>query len=227
MKSKNATPLTDALMGTRHPRIDFRNDEGKKASEFLTPVLQPHISDGSSVLDLGCGGGGTTFRAEMCGGQAVGIDCAESAIAFAREVAEAMGSSARFDVGDFTEMPYPDASFEVAQFPNNICECSYEKVAAIIRETHRVLKPQGIFVVTMRDNARILCAQDSRDGFPWELGSGKQAGTINIPEVGSFPYPTYFWTCGFAIHVIGEYFDLISLNELEKDRQALIFENHT
>ncbi len=218
-----ATPLADAYAKIAHPRSDYRTDEGKKVREYLTPALEPYISNNTDTLDLGCGMGGFTLLAENLGGRVTGIDCAESAIRFARNVAEELGSSARFDVGDFSTLPYEDESFDLVIFPNNIIMCSYDEFDKIVHEVHRVLRPKGVFVMTMRDNVRLLYSRGLGAALPWGMASGRKEGTINIPNEGSFSHPTYFWTCGFAVHIASKRLALIELSEWEKDRQALVF----
>ena len=223
MKPSFTTALTDAYVEIAHPRSDYRTDEGKKAREFLAPILTPYIKNNSEVLDLGCGMGGFTFLVETLGGKATGIDCSNSAIEFASTIADEMGSMARFVVGDFTALPFGDGSFDLVLFPNNIVECSYEEMENIAVETKRVLRVGGIFVLTMRDDVKLLHTKGVSGNSLLELTTGKKNGIVNIPGKGTFDYPTFFWTVGFAIHVVGRHLGFVKAEGLYKNRELLVF----
>lgn len=98
MNPEVATALTDTLVEMAHPQTDYRTTEGKKAREFLIPILKPYIVRKSRLPGLGCGMGGATFLAASVGTEAVGIDCTRKAVDFASTVVKDTGLSARFAV---------------------------------------------------------------------------------------------------------------------------------
>jgi SAM-dependent methyltransferase len=84
----------------------------KPFEELLVGELRP----GSSVLDVGCGTGGTTLAAARRlgpGGRCVGIDVSEPMIALARDRAERERSSARFIRADAQAHAFEPATFDV------------------------------------------------------------------------------------------------------------------
>ncbi len=71
-----------------------------------------NIAPGSHMLDVGCGAGQIAIPAARAGVQVIGVDIAENLIEQARARAAVEGLSAKFDVGDAEQLPYPDASFD-------------------------------------------------------------------------------------------------------------------
>ncbi len=107
----------------------------------LLPLLEPH----QSVLDFGCGPGTISvgLATAIAPGELHGIDKEESQINMARAAAKAGGhENTTFHVGDVTDLPFEDDSFNVAH-----CHAVLMHVPdteATLAEVKRVLKPGGI-----------------------------------------------------------------------------------
>lgn len=104
-----------------------------------------HAGPGSRVVDVGCGAGTAVAELAAIGTDAVGIDAAEEAIAFARE----HHPDSRFEVGDAHRLPFPDESFDgyraeklyhALDDPDKACA-----------EARRVLVPGGRIVLLGQD----------------------------------------------------------------------------
>lgn len=70
---------------------------------------------GKRVLDIGCGGGGTTLMmAQRLGldGQCVGVDVSERLVAMARETAPPQGANADFLLADAQDYPFEEGAFD-------------------------------------------------------------------------------------------------------------------
>jgi SAM-dependent methyltransferase len=100
---------------------------------------------GSRVVDVGCGAGTAVAELAAIGADAVGIDAAEEAIAFARE----HHPDGRFEVGDAHRLPFPDESldgyraeklYHALDDPDKACA-----------DAHRVLVPGGRIVLVGQD----------------------------------------------------------------------------
>lgn len=118
------------------------NPEGAMFPE-LRDLLSQNISKGSRCLDLGCGDGGTcgVFLKEHAAAY-VGVDISEAAVNRAR----ALGLDARL-IEDAAKLPFPDGTFDAV-----ICSEVLEHIFlphAVAREVLRVLRPGGIFIVTV------------------------------------------------------------------------------
>ncbi|HVR07301.1 MAG TPA: class I SAM-dependent methyltransferase [Thermoanaerobaculia bacterium] len=101
---------------------------------------------GCSVLDVGCGRGGTLTILDRFfhAGKAWGLDLSPAAVAFCRRH---LGKpNLRFVNGDAERLPFRAGSFDVVT--NVESSCLYPDIYAFYREVHRVLSPRGRFLYT-------------------------------------------------------------------------------
>ncbi|XVQ15460.1 SAM-dependent methyltransferase [Spirillospora sp. CA-255316] len=106
---------------------------------------------GERLLDVGCGYGQPALRAAREHGVHVtGItnSAAQREIAerMARREPEEVARRARFDFGDATRLPYPDASFDAAWAIESLVHMP--DLGAVLAGIHRVLAPGGRLVIT-------------------------------------------------------------------------------
>ena len=221
MKSKYASALSDAIAKTRHPRLDYRTEEARKCTDRLHPFLKKAIRSGDKVLDLGCGAGKFTFEMEQLGGLAVGLDCSQQAIHLAQQIASETGSSAKFYIGLYDNISFPDNYFDIVLFPSNIVECSYTEMDSIAYQIQKILQNKGKLYLEMQDGFE-KCANG---GFIGEIdvATGKKQEFISIPEQGQFPYETTFWTVAFAKFIISRYLKLVTTERVDNKRYLLEF----
>lgn len=110
--------------------------------------LLPHLSPGLTVLDVGCGPGSITVGlAEIVApGQVTGMDIEPRQLAAAQQLAADRGiGNVRFQQGSVYELPFPDATFDVA-VAHFVIEHVSEPLRAL-REVRRVLRPGGIVAI--------------------------------------------------------------------------------
>jgi len=101
------------------------------------------VTNGTNLLDVGCGAGLAMQLAEKRGATVSGIDAAEGFLAVARERVP----TADLHHGDIEELPFADASFDVVTAFNSV-QYAADPTAAL-REIKRVAKPgAGVAVVT-------------------------------------------------------------------------------
>src|SRR6185436_4550800 len=84
-----------------------------EAAAFLLPLLQP----GMRLLDVGCGPGSITrgLAQRLAPGEVVGLDLSRETLASAREDAAQRGlTNLTYVEGSVYQIPFPDASFDVA-----------------------------------------------------------------------------------------------------------------
>jgi 2-polyprenyl-6-hydroxyphenyl methylase / 3-demethylubiquinone-9 3-methyltransferase len=96
------------------------------------------------ALDIGCGGGFLAEEFARLGCQVVGVDPSAVSIETALRHAAATGLDVDYRVGTGEQLPVADGEFDLAY-----CCDVLEHVAdvdAVISETARVLKPEGIFL---------------------------------------------------------------------------------
>lgn len=102
------------------------------------------------VLDLGCGNGRHAMYFARQGIKASGIDISAQAIAWAKEWAQSEGLDADFRVGDITNLPYEDDTFDAVVTHGVLDHVPMTTATKAAREVHRVLKPNGLFYCDLR-----------------------------------------------------------------------------
>ena len=141
--------LDDALhVDARHERVSPPLLGSKIRNDMLRGFLQP--GPGELIVDLGCGSGRALLWNQDLGATSIGIDIAPF---FSRDAREGIDLL----LGDLRRLPFADATFDKAWSLDVLEHLSPDALAAMLKETARVLKPGGsLFVYThVRKNAPI------------------------------------------------------------------------
>lgn len=103
----------------------------------------------ATVLDIGCGAGRTTLVLDRWGYDVVGVDISEHMVAEARNAC----STVPLTVGDATQLPFGDGTFQYVLFSyNGIDELFPESDRlAALHEIYRVLEPGGRVIFSTRN----------------------------------------------------------------------------
>jgi SAM-dependent methyltransferase len=121
-----------------------------RTAENSAAFLLPHLVEGMTLLDVGCGPGNITAElATFVGeGDVTGIDLAPEVIAMAKkDFPSSQHENLFFEVGDVYALDFPDFQFDVV-YVHQVLQHLSDPVAALT-EIRRVLKPEG--VVAVRD----------------------------------------------------------------------------
>lgn len=107
-------------------------------AQFIDPLLDAvDIGPGTRLLDIACGPGLVTARANLRGALSRGLDFSPAMLAIARMRNPAIC----FDESDAEALPYPDHAFDAAVSNFGIHHVPQPQLA--LREAHRVLRDGG------------------------------------------------------------------------------------
>ena len=130
--------------------FDDQHDSHAKALPNMNRVLAKRaaITNGETVLDAGCGvGGSSIWLAEQLGAKVCGINIQPLHLQIARREATERGVDhlVRFVEKNYCDTGEPEETFDVVWALESVCHCT-DKMA-FIKEAHRVLKPGGRLMV--------------------------------------------------------------------------------
>lgn len=117
---------------------------GKTAGPLLSGL---RYEGGVRFLDLGCGNGWAARFAAENGARSRGIDASPEMVKLANELARKKKLPARFQTGDFADLPFDDNSFDVVWSMEALYYAPDPD--EVIREVQRILQPGGTFHVLM------------------------------------------------------------------------------
>jgi len=108
------------------------------------PAVLPSIA-GRDVVELGCGGGQASVGLASEGADTVvGVDFSTAQLDHARALRDLYGVDVQFVVGDVTDLPLADDTFDVA-FSGWVFQM-IERIDECLTEAHRVLRDGGVLV---------------------------------------------------------------------------------
>lgn len=140
-------------------RISIHEKYSRNKQPFGEWIVSHYdLQPGERVLELGCGTGSMWQGMEMPAGCHVTLtDYSEGMLEAAKENTAHLG--AQYAVVDIQDIPYPDASFDVAIA--NMMLYHVPDIARALQEIRRVLKPGGrFFAATFGDNGVVQAVAD-------------------------------------------------------------------
>jgi SAM-dependent methyltransferase len=136
----------------------------------------------ASIIEIGCGTGPNLWFAAREGFHVSGIDASEAAIADARARFAAEGLRGDFRVGEFSDLPFENASFDLG-IDRAALTCTGDAVARkTVAELGRVLRPGGAMfcnVYSDRHSSR-ASGRAGPDGITSDISSGTLTGVGQI-----------------------------------------------
>jgi ubiquinone/menaquinone biosynthesis C-methylase UbiE len=188
-ESPNAPDFANAPDFQGRPVFGYDSDDvqttysGRQA-ESVANFLLPHLTQGMSLLDVGCGPGSITLGlgTAVSPGKVVGVDLEPGMIEQANAIAaESDVTNVQFEVADIYDLPYEDNEFDVV-FTSAVLEHLADPVGAL-RSLHRVLKPGGLAAIIRTDwgDPFIVPESESVSRFLelFEAGFNRNHGSLN------------------------------------------------
>jgi len=129
----------------QHDEAFTREGMSRRTAQSTARFLLPFLEPGKRLIDCGCGQGSVTvdFAEIVTPGEAVGFDLRETDLESARARAAERGvTNVVFQNASIYEIPFPDASFDVA-FAHQVLHHLGDPLAAL-KEMRRILKPGGV-----------------------------------------------------------------------------------
>src|SRR6476620_8179785 len=123
-----------------------------------------------TALDLGCGNGRHAIYFAREGFNASGVDVSPRAIKWASDWARRENLDIDFRVGDITELPYPDKTFDVVVSHGVLDHVRAETARLSAAEVRRVISPNGLFYCDLR----------STDDFEYGVGEETAPNTFVV-----------------------------------------------
>lgn len=165
---------------------EFRQVLERRSAPTHASHLLPKLRSGMRVLDFGCGPGTISLglAEAVAPGELHGIDTEESQVEMARAAAGAGGhDNAVFRVGDVTDLPFEDGSFDVAHC--NAVLMHVPDTEAALAEVMRVLKSGGILSAQdlITDSSFLEPTFGNLDGA-WTTFAKLLAGNGGYPQLG-------------------------------------------
>lgn len=131
----------DELAATYESEIPYRSAFYGERFERTLDLLAP--ASGERILEVGCGSGYHSRAIVERGAALTAIDVAER---YVEQAASYAGGGATFAVADAERLPFPEASFDKVLMAEVLEHLPNPEAA--LGEVHRVLRTQGLLVLT-------------------------------------------------------------------------------
>ncbi len=131
----------------------------------LVKLLGP--LEGRRILDLGCGSGSASVAMAVAGARVIAVDTSTARLTRARHAAELAEVHIEFHHSDLADLAYVRAD-SVDSVLASYSLAGVEDLSRVFRQVHRVLKPEGAFVISVPHPMSLMVDWDPEIGpTPW------------------------------------------------------------
>ena len=179
----------------------------------VAPLLSEKV-----VLDAACGTGYGSNMLAKTAKKVCGIDISNEAIAYAKEN---FGSTqnVEYQIGNITQIPYPDNTFDVVVSFETIEHINEELQHLFIKEIRRVLKKNGILIMST-PNKEIYTIQQGNRATEWHVKEFMEEEYHDFIQ-SEFRYVKYFQQyISSASYLTDEAENKVILYNQEKDKKG-------
>jgi len=153
-----------------------RDPDGSDAA--LVDDLLAELGDSPTVLDVGCGDGARTLANLPAG--AVGLDFSRRGLELAADTVP----EARLVQGDMTDLPVTGDSVDGITAYHAVFHVPRERHPAVYREFARVLRPDGVVLMTLPSGAFETVRRGWMGGSMFFSAPGRQATLDQLGDAG-------------------------------------------
>jgi len=120
-------------------------------NEFIELLSKHRVLFGKRALDIGCGGGISTFALEKLGLNVVGLDSQEEMIKMANKAAREINSKAIFIHGNLEDMPEETLFDSIFMLGNVLAHISVFELNEMLIKLKGLLRKSGVLVIHYAD----------------------------------------------------------------------------
>lgn len=139
---------------------EYQENTLKLQPEMTAKAFLSYLAPESTILDLGCGPGRDSKFFVDKGYEVIGIDISPQMIALARNSVP----QANFLVSDIESLKLNNESIDAIWASASLLHVSKKAMSGVVENLYRILKPEGIFYVSMKKGSREELQADDRYG---------------------------------------------------------------
>ncbi|MFN7093512.1 MAG: class I SAM-dependent DNA methyltransferase [Allorhizobium sp.] len=125
--------------------VDYARSTSGRSMDDALVRFSKLVVPGGSVIDLGCGSGRDLSAMLGLGFRPVGLDLSRRLAVIA-----AKASACPVVVGDMTQAPFADCSFEAAWASASLLHLRPDELPLALAEVARILRPPGVFFSSVK-----------------------------------------------------------------------------
>jgi|SRR3989344_2035219 len=143
----------------------------QKPAEEVVYFLKKYCKTKGKLLDLGCGNARNLIHFAKLNFQCYGLDFSEEMLKNAQLLANKNNIKLNLKKADITKIPYPNSSFNYCLHLASLHHLNTkEKQLKSLQETYRVLKKEGLVLLTVWNKLQLKFLFKSKDLYiPWKI----------------------------------------------------------
>lgn len=172
----------------------FSHEKLNFADRMVVDATRRYLSEGSRILEGGCGLGNNVELLRRSGYRVIGVDYAEKTV----ERLKRFKPDLEVRCGDLRELSFEDGYFD-GYWSFGVIEHFYDGFAPIASEMRRVVRPGGYLFVTVPALSRLRMLKARLGMFPEALRDDYTAGNFYQYAFGADEIVESFHRIGFTL----------------------------
>jgi ubiquinone/menaquinone biosynthesis C-methylase UbiE len=223
MKENIAITISDAIAENDHDLFLYKSKLSQGKVKWIDNYLKDFLEPGKTIIELGCGSGKQLFKIEEYGLKTIGLEISQEMIKRIEINKNEIKSKIKIIEGSYYNIPLGNASVDYVLFPLNIIENSYDEYEIICKEAKRILKRNGRYFITMKENTGKITEKHNKYTNEYNILDGRYDTKINTPSKENIKYPTYYWSIAFEQYIMQKYLRFEKIMEIDDGIFLLIY----